>query len=458
MTDYEAFLASKAVRAAPAGMTVIPKLAPHLFGYQSHCTDFALRTGRSAMFLDTGLGKTETQLEFLHQSGIHTKSPTLMLTPLAVAGQAKRRADRWGYEARVIRSQDDVGEGINICNYDRLHLLDTSAFGAVSLDESSCLKAFTGKTTSALISAFSDTPFRMAATATPAPNDYTELGNHAAFLGVIEMREMLSRWFINDTSTASQDWRLKKHAEADFWDWVGSWARCAEFPSDLGGEDAGFILPPVNLIRHKAERSAIKSNAGDMLGLVSVSATNMHAVKRATSEARADTVASIVSAEPSERWLIWCDSDYEADALKSKIPDAIEVRGSHSADIKEDRLEAFGDGRERVLITKPTLAGFGLDWSHCARMVFVGRSYSYETFYQAVRRCHRFGQARQVDVHLVVAEGEDEIGRVIERKTADHARMKGQMREAMRRSLESDAERMVHYNPIHKGRVPSWLK
>jgi len=457
MTDtYLQFLAGKAAKAPMRGMKDVPTLAPHLFNYQAHAVAHALQAGGAGCFLDTGLGKTECQLEFLHHAGEAKNGRTLLLTPLAVAQQTKRRADRWGYQARVIRDQLEAGDGINICNYDRLDKLDPSRFGAVSLDEASILKSFTGKTTRALIQSFRDHQFKLAATATPAPNDHMELGQYAEFCGVMRSNEMLMRWFIADQTEMGR-YRIKGHAEHDFWDWLASWCRCAELPSDLGGDDTGFILPEISITRHRAAETEIKGGEG-LFAAVSMSATKMHDVKRQTSKARAEKVAEVVHREMDESWLIWCDTDYEADALKAAIPSAIEVRGSQSVEKKEELLEAFGTGQAKHLITKPSLAGFGLDWSHCARMSFVGRSYSYETFYQAVRRCQRFGQKRQVEVHIAVAEGEAEIGRIVERKTADHDKMKIAMRGAMSRARDRSEATKKAYNPTHKGRLPAWLK
>lgn len=457
MSEYQEFLARKAVSAPMRGLADVPKLADHLFPFQSHSVDFCLRVGTAGLFLDTGLGKTEIQLEWCRHAMDATNGRSLILVPLAVAGQTKRRAERWGYEARIIREQSDAGPGINICNYDRLDKLDPEYFGAVSLDEASILKSFNGKTTRALIEAFRGHRFKLAATATPAPNDHMELGNYAEFLEIMRTNEMLSRWFINDTSTASQHWRLKHHAETDFWNWMASWSRMAEKPSDLGDDDNGFNLPPFEVLRHRAQDSQIDNRLADLFGTITMSATTMHDVKRQTSAARAETAAHIVDGEPNEPWLIWCDTDYEADALKRAIPGASEIRGSMSADKKEEILEAFETGDVKHLIAKPSMCGFGLDWSHCARMAFVGRSYSYEIWYQAVRRCWRFGQSRDVNVHLIVAEGESEIGRVIDRKAGDHGKMKSAMRAAMRNAVANNAETKVMYNPTHKGRIPIWL-
>jgi hypothetical protein len=427
----------------------------HLRDYQRDVIEFALRAGSSGMFLDTGLGKTACELEWCRQSAEATNGRALLLTPLAVARQIEREAHRWGYQARVIRSQDDAGEGINICNYDRLDLLDAQAFGAVALDESSILKSFSGSTSRGLIARFAGHRFRLCATATPAPNDHMELGQHAEFLGQMSAMEMLSRWFINDTSNASQTWRLKKHAQNAFWDWMASWSRCAETPADLGYDASLFVLPELRVIRHKVAGDT-RAPAG-MLFAGEVSATNMFAVKRETADARAASVSLLVDNEPDEPWIIWCDTDAEADALGKCIPRAIEVRGSHSVEKKEASLAAFSEGREKVLITKSSICGYGLNWQHSARMAFVGRNFSYEAWYQAVRRSWRFGQTRPVDVHLMVAEGEDQIGRVIDRKAADHSAMKRAMAQAMKRANAKSSEIRVVYNPKHEGRLPSWL-
>jgi hypothetical protein len=456
-SDYMQFLRSKTLRATERGLAHVPDLAPHLFPFQRHCVEYNLRVGAAGLFLDTGLGKTECQLEWCQKAIEAINGRALILTPLAVAGQTKRRADRWGYQARVIREQSEAGPGINICNYDRLDRLSPSTFGVISLDEASILKSFTGKTTQALIEAFKGARFKLCATATPAPNDHMELGNYAEFLEVMAANDMLSRFFINDASTASQQWRLKGHAQLAFWDWMSSWARMGEKPSDFGDRDDGFILPPFSVIRHRARDSAITRDLHDMFGAPSLNATTLHEIKRQTSEARAEVVAGLVARENDEPWIIWTDTDYEADAVRRVLPGASEVRGSQSADQKEEILEAFVCGQVKHLISKPSLSGFGMDWSHCARMAFVGRSYSYEKWYQAVRRCWRFGQKREVVVHLIVAEGESEIGKVIDRKGVDHSIMMVAMREAMRRANGTAAIVKSPYIPIRKAKVASWI-
>lgn len=454
--EYQAFLAGKAARAPMRGLTTLPPIKDHLFPFQRHCVEFAVRCGSAGIFLDTGLGKTAVELEWCRIAAEATMGRALILTPLAVARQIEVEGRRWGYDCRVIREQSEASDGINICNYDRLDKLDPSMFGAVALDEASILKSFGGKTSRALIELFKDHTYRLAATATPAPNDHMELGQYAEFLGIMSSQEMLSRWFINDTSTASQEWRIKGHAEADFWDWMASWARMAENPADLGDMSVSFDLPPLNVSRHRAKETDLRGGDG-LFATVEMSATRMHEVKRQTIDARADVVAGLVEVEAEEIWVIWVDTDYEADAIKAAIPSAAEVRGSQSIETKEATLAAFAAGEVRYLITKPSLTGFGLNWQHCARVAYVGRSFSYETYYQSVRRCWRFGQKRPVEVHLIVAEGEAEIGRVIDRKATGHASMKAAMRQAMIRARGNASEVKVPYQPSHEGRLPSWL-
>jgi hypothetical protein len=456
--EYAAFLATKAPRAMASGIQPGPS-PEHLFGFQAATVNFCLRQGRAAVFLATGLGKTRIQLDWCDQAAAASNGRALILTPLAVARQIEREGQDLGYEVRVIRRQDEAGPGINVCNYDRLDDLDADAFGAVSLDESSILKSIGGKRAQALIERFSGHRFRLAATATPAPNDIMELTQHAEFLGIMSGMEMLSRWFINDTSKASQEWRLKGHAQESFWGWVASWARMADSPADLGfpEEAEAYVLPSLQVVRHHAAGD-VRAPAGALF-VQELSATTMHDLKRQTAEARAEAVAALVAASPGEPWVVWADTDYETAALMRLLPsDAVEVRGSMPVERKESALADFAEGRARIMVSKPSVCGFGLNWQHACRVAFVGRSFSYEQWYQAVRRCWRFGQKRPVTVHLIVAEGEDQIGRVIDRKAADHAAMKAAMANAMQRAASQGVETKVPYAPRHIGRVPAWLK
>lgn len=456
--DYREFLNSKLPRAVEHGVACDESnLHGSLFDFQRHCAAFAVRLGRAGIYLDTGLGKTAIELAFADAAlRFGETTHALLLAPLAVARQVEREAVKLQInDVRVIRSQADAKPGINVCNYDRLDKIDAQAFGVVVLDESSILKSFTGKTTATLISAFAGHRWKLAATATPAPNDHMELGQQAEFLGVMPSNEMLMRWFIADQTQMGR-YRIKRHGERDFWDWMASWSRLAQSPDDLGFDGSRFVLPPLRVHRHLVDAD-VKALEGTLFAH-DTSATGVHSIKRQTTDARADSIAALVAYEPAEPWVIWCDTDYEADALIARIPEAVEVRGSHAVERKEDSLAAFAAGEIRALITKPSICGYGLNWQHVARMAFVGRTFSYEAWYQAVRRCWRFGQSRQVEVHIAVADGEDQIGRVIDRKSEDHARMKSAMRAAMLRSRGLAASALSDYQPTHNGRLPAWLK
>jgi hypothetical protein len=460
---YRSLVAQKAVAFQPRGLAKIPALSPAMKDHQAHCTDFALRSGSAALFLDTGLGKTLCALEWGRVIVEHTNAPVLMLAPLAVSGQHQREADKFGIDAKAIREPSEIaGPRVYITNYERLGRFGLDDFAGIVLDESSILKAMMGKTSRALIEAFSRTPYRLASTATPAPNDHAELGQHSEFLGVMAQNMMLQRWFLHDSADTG-NWRMKGHAVEDFWNWVASWARCVSKPSDLGFSDDGFVLPTLSTHRHivQADRSTgdtghEKDGQARLFRMPDTSATSIHKEKRLTNDARADAIAAIVAKEPDEAWVIWCDTDYEADALAARIPEGVEVRGSMSADEKEAKLTAFSTGQARIIITKPSVAGFGLNWQHCARMAFVGLSFSYESFYQAVRRCWRFGQLRPVDVHVACADTEEAIWTVVSRKAGDHDGMKQQMTAAMRRAA-GISHHAVAYQPTVSVNLPSWI-
>ena len=464
LEGYRAHIAAKRQAAQPSGFGDVhaEDLPREMRPHQKEATAFALRQGRSALFLDTGLGKTLCELVWADAVVARTNRPVLMLSPLAVAGQHAREAARFGVEAHLARSQADVrhGAAVYLANYERLHLFEPDQFAGVILDESGILKSFTGATSRGLIEAFAATPFRLAGTATPAPNDHMELGQHSDFLGAMQGPEMLSRWFISDQTQMGR-YRLKAGAVLAFWDWVASWARCAARPSDLGFSDEDFELPPLKLMRQliEVDRAADGSADGDQLRLFRMpegSATALHQEKRLSLAARADCIASRVAAEPGEPWVIWCDTDYEADALGERLPNALEVRGSMPLELKEERLLAFSTGELGQLITKPRIAGYGLNWQHCARQAFVGVSYSYEAFYQAVRRCWRYGQARPVEVHAAVAETELGVWSALTRKGEDHRDMQRQMTAAMARAMRPSGV-LDPYQPEAEARLPAWL-
>lgn len=449
---YADFLRGKVKLAQPSGLARVPKLSSALSPFQQQATEFCLRAGRAAMFLDTGLGKTRCQLEWAR----HIPGKVLILAPLAVAAQTVREAkEALGME--IHHSRDgSIGEGVTIANYERLHLFDASVFAGVVLDESGILKSFMGKTMQLLCETFANTPFRLACTATPAPNDYEELGNHSAFLGVMSRGEMLQRWFIHDSANTSE-WKIKGHAERPFWQWVASWAACASRPSDFGFSDEGYSLPPLKTHLHSvATDYTIGAGDGDLFRVPSMSAANIHAEKRLTAADRVRHVAALVAAEPSEPWIVWCESNEESAALAKAIPECVEVKGADSMESKEAKIEAFTTGEARVIVSKSSICGFGLNWQHCARVAFASLSYSYEQFYQAIRRSWRFGQLRPVDVHVVIAETEMPIWQAQQSKLRAHEQMKGAMRHAV--MAHGKSSQVKHsYEPTHFDLAPSWL-
>lgn len=424
---YEEFISGKIKTQAPCGFTPDSGLNENLFPWQARVVRWALRQGRAALFEECGLGKTLQQIAWAHEVARFTGKPVLILCPLAVAHQTIAEASKFGFP-QITRV--DLGDHIKvgavyISNYEKLDKLESAipSLGGVVLDESSVLKGFSGKMRRELTEKFSKTQFRLCCTATPAPNDFTELGQHAEFLGVCKTSEMLATWFLNDTFDTGT-WRLKKHAEKDFWRWVSSWAACVSKPSDIGGSDDGFDLPPLNLetvivsVNHKAERGS------ETLFIdAHTSATSIHSEMRRTCSERSAKAAEIANGT-NEPVIVWCNTNDESDALMDLIPDAVEVRGSDSPSRKEANLDDFTTGKARVIVTKPSIAGYGLNWQRCRTVVFVGLSYSFEDFYQAVRRSYRFGQDKPVNVYMVQADSENNVLPILRRKMDQHETMR----------------------------------
>jgi superfamily II DNA or RNA helicase len=452
---YREFIASKGVSAPSRGFDLRGSW-PTLFEHQRRTLAFTCEKGRAAAFLDTGLGKSRVEAAAADEYRMATGKPSLILTPLAVARQMQRECEAVGVEARVIRDDSEVWSGVNIANYERLAKLDVSRFGGIVLDESSILKSFSGPTKTGLIRAFNATPYRLAATATPAPNDHMELGNHSEFLGYLGSMEMLCRWFVNDTSTASQDWRLKGHAVDDFWSWVASWARAAALPSDLGGDDNGFILPPLRYEVHTVAADITQDvEQGMLFRIPDQSATTLHREKRLTLADRVARAAEIANRDTGAV-IVWCETNDESAALAKAIPDAIEVHGSMTMEQKEQALDDFTFGRRRVIVTKPKLAGFGLNWQHARTVIFASVSHSYEQHYQAVRRSWRYGQTEPVTAHVVISDTEAPIWANVQRKAADHDKMKRAMSRAMVAAQQS-AQRKA-YTRVAAVTLPKFMR
>lgn len=457
MTDYQTWLASRSHVEETVGIRDAA-LPDALFAHQRDMVEWALARGRAAIFADTGLGKTLMQVSWADV--VAARGRVLILAPLAVAEQTVREARRFGIESAYRRA--DAGDRITVTNYEMLDRFDASAFVGVVLDESSILKSFTGRTRNTIIEAFAQTPFKLACTATPAPNDFTELGNHAEFLGIRSRVEMLSEYFVHDGGS-TQDWRLKGHARNAFWQWVTSWAALVKRPSDLGYSDDGFALPPLT---HEELVIQVDHDDAKAVGRLFLddarTLSDQRDTRKATQSARVRAIADAVAAEPGEPALIWGEYNAECDALVAAIPDAVQVAGSDSPEEKSRKLLAFADGEIRVLVTKPSIAGFGLNWQRCARVYFVGASHSYEQTYQAIRRCWRFGQKREVIVRTCIAETERAVISNLRRKHDDAEEMARQMLEHVSRAAyatRSGARRMWNdYEPTMTMEVPTWLK
>ena len=429
MSSYDAFIGAKSRIVPDAGFEPYPFLAP-LMAWQQFVTAWAIRRGRAALWEDCGLGKTIQQLEWARQVVEHSKAPVLILTPLAVSAQTASEARKFGIAVTVVQSGEQVTDAaIYITNYEKLDHFDCSVFAGVVLDESSILKSFDGKLRRKITAAFKDTPYRLCCTATPSPNDYTELGQHAEFLGICTPSQMLATFFINDTFNTG-DWRLKGHAEGEFWKWMASWAACISKPSDIGFSDEGYALPGLEFNTVIVDVDESQCSGDGLFRFAQLSATSMHRELRQTSADRAAKVAELVAAEPDEPWMIWCYTNDEADHLMRLIPSAVEIRGNETNAAKERKIMAWLNGEYLHLITKPSICGYGLNAQHCARTAFVGLSYSFEDFYQALRRMFRFGQSRIVKAYLVQAHTEGAILQTILHKMEQHKVMQESMKQA----------------------------
>jgi DNA modification methylase len=434
---YEDFLASKLKTIHPVGIDV-PDSAVHemLFPFQKAITRWALKRGRCAVFADTGLGKTFIQLEWARLIG----ETVLIFAPLSVARQTVREGKKIGLTVHPVRSAGEIQTGINITNYENIEHFKDCAGGlnAVILDESSILKALDGKTRRKLITYFQKVPYRLCCTATPAPNDHTELGNHAEFLGICTMAEMLSTYFVNGNKTTEtaisdgiilrkkhsnkhgQQWRLRYHAQYDYYRWLSSWAMAIRKPSDLGFEDDGYKLPKLNIIPVMVDANYVPDDELFFSGLKGIGQRAQ--VRRSTADAKAVKVFELVKTDSSQ-WLIWCGLDRESEMARIAIKDAVEVKGADSQDHKTQSFEDFQDKKARVLISKPKIGGFGMNFQNCHNMIFFGLNDSWESFYQCVRRCYRFGQKKPVNVYVVISDIETQIYENILRKGEMSERM-----------------------------------
>lgn len=457
MTDYSAFLKSKQRVIQPVGETIdLGDINPLLFPFQRDLVKWAVHKGRAAIFADTGLGKTFMQLEWARL----LNRRTIILAPLAVAQQTSSEAHRLGLEVPYVRDDSETGTNrIVVTNYERLDRFHLPGFDAVVLDESSILKAFSGTIKRKLVEGFRDTQYRLACTATPAPNDIEELTNHADFLSIMKANEMRSTFFIADSRGQFMRYRLKHHAKDSFYRWLASWSAAIKKPSDLGYSDEGFNLPPLTIEHHVV--ASDWAPEGQLFGIGTKGVGKAAEVRNLTVDDRCDQAAAVVLAEPTEPWLIWVGTNKEADAMQERLPDAVEVRGNDSTDYKADTLYQFATGDIDTLITKAGIAGFGMNFQRCARMMFVGLGYSYEQYYQAIRRCWRFGQTRPVVAHVVVSEPEQDILEVIEKKESQARNLSDGLIRGMvehtRAEIFDTTSAADSYEPTTPVEVPSWI-
>ncbi|WP_217577347.1 helicase [Mesorhizobium sp. GbtcB19] len=455
---YHDFLAAKRVADVASGLVELPDLPEFLFPHQRDIVRWSLRRGRAAVFAGTGLGKTLMELVWARVVAKHTGKPTLLLAPLAVSHQHEREAKAWGLAASVV-GPSGVADETAITNYHKIDAFDFSAFGGLALDESSILKSFDGYWRERLIALAKPFAFRLAATATPAPNDFMELGSHAEFLGVMPYTSMLATFFTHDGSE-TRKWRLKGHAENDFWRWMASWAVMLRKPSDLGYSDDGYELPPLTKRLHVVETGQHFQD-GQQFSFLPVEAKTLAERSHARKSTIEHRIARAVELTPADEAFVWWGNlSAETEGVTKAIPGAVEVRGSDHDDFKEDKLKAFSEGRIRVLVTKPTIAGFGMNWQHCHRTGFVGLNDSFEQVYQAVRRFWRFGQKREVIADFIAADTEGAVIANQERKERDAERMADAMVRHMA-DLSSVAVRGAalerhDYQPKLKLRLPAW--
>lgn len=451
MNDYLSFLDTKIPVLPASGIDVSDdQIHQSLFGFQRDLVRWALRKGRSAIFATTGLGKTRMQLEW----GRLTGERVLFVAPLAVAQQTVREAAVLGIDLAYARSQADAAP-FTITNYEMVDRFDADWFGAVVLDESSILKSHDGKTRTRLIEQFGRTPYRLCCTATPAPNDTAELANHAEFLGILSRVEMLATFFVHD----ERNWRLKGHAREPFYRWLASWGMSVQRPSDLGYDDAAYELPPLSI--RPVILPTEYTPPGQLFATTLKGVGDRAAVRKQTIAERVAAAVDLIQVEPDEPWLVWVGQNAEGAAMQAAIPGSVNVEGNQSPEDKADALMRFVAGEIRVLITKPSIAGFGLNFQHCARMVFVGLGDSYEQYFQAIRRCYRFGQQRTVHAYIVLTEPEETIYQNVlgkEREAQITAAELVKHVGAFARAEIGQARQQIGYSPAVPMRLPEWLE
>ena len=460
--DYIEFLRSKQQTVMPSGFDVNPDtLCRAAFDWQRDITRWALKKGKFALFEDCGLGKTLQQLMWADSVSKHAGKPVLILAPLAVTEQTKREGLKFGFDVTVCRSQQDVADGINITNYEMLEHFSAADFSGVVLDESSILKDYTSSTKQRLVDMFADTPYKLCCTATPSPNDFTEIGNHAEFLGVMSRAEMLATFFVHDGGDTAK-WRLKGHAESKFFEWVASWACCLTNPADIGYDGMGYDLPPLNIIEHVVKTEIIDDDGQMMIDAKATQTLSERRDARRNSLAERVKAAAEIANSIDGQCLVWCDLNAESEQLAAAINGAVEVKGADKPDHKVSAMNGFTAGKDKALVSKPSIAGWGMNWQNCHEMIFVGLSDSFEAYYQAVRRCWRFGQENPVNVHIVISDAEGAVKANIERKQADAQRMTSEIvkytKDILTAEIHNTARITEGYFTTEQMKIPQWLR
>ena len=460
MRNYTDFLKTKEIRYDSSGFD--PESDnPKLFQWQSDIVRWALIKGRAAIFADCGLGKTPMQLQWASEVSRHEGKPVLICAPLAVAKQTQREGVKFDVPVTVCRKGKDVRQGVNVTNYEMLDHFDADDFAGVVLDESSILKDASSSTRKLLTEKFRKTPYKLCCTATPSPNDFMELGTHSDFLGVMNQPEMLATFFCHDGGNTSK-WRLKGHAEQKFFEWVASWACCITNPADLGYDGSDFVLPELRIeeIVTKTKDMANREGQFVLFAETALSLNERREARRNSLDDRVEAAAEIANGT-DEQVLVWCDLNSESEALAGAIDGAVEVRGSQTPEFKENAMNGFTDGMNRVLVSKPSIAGWGMNWQQCNTMIFVGLSDSFEAYYQAVRRCWRFGQKRPVTVYIIISEAEGCVKQNIERKQADAQRMTKELVKFTKDILSAEIRhttRMIeNYITTERMDIPAWI-
>ena len=455
---YDEFLKTKEIQAINSGIDVDDsELNENLFPFQRDIVKFSLRKGRSAIFSDCGTGKSAMQLDFARLVCKHTGGKALIIAPLSVVKQTRKEGIKFGIESKVVRDQSEVVDGINITNYEILNHFDEDAFNCVVLDESSILKSFTSSTRNELIDKFVNTPYKLCCSATPAPNDISEIANTVEFLGIMSRTELLATYFIHDSGDTSK-WRLKGYGEEKFWEFMATIAVCVRNPSDLGYSSEGYELPKLNLIKHVVRS---KPKDYEFIARRAETLSERREARKESMDDRVEVATELVDSS-DESWIVWCDYNAESSALHKAISESVEIVGRDTPERKADVAIDFADGNIHALVSKASIYGFGMNFQSCHNMIFCGISDSYESFYQAIRRCWRYGQEHEVNVHIIISEAEMNVLENIERKQALMDEMQNRMVALMKDVTMSEIKHTTRITETYKGiesiSMPYWMK